>query len=298
MQQNNEKNQQRPPRNNSPKNGNKSSSNVKNKKPQKSNVGNDFLILLNYLSHGLNYIGEILLSDAFIGTIEKVFQEHLDLLNYILRNLNSNYFWELNLKYSILLTVIFMAKGFISNNFLSFEILGLISIACLLILKILDSKGDALELSQTFGDYTTAEEEKEEEKEKNVNYNKKENFVFAEDTIESNLKEKDIPTKMDEIEKQIKGEKDENQISDDAIKSLQKLYREVKVNKSSEFGGNIVEKALKGEDNLKHKIQFNQVFAQLQNRDLLNSAIKPLEDIMKTPKSDDMGQKYEDIILN
>lgn len=231
---------------------------------------------------GANMLGELIISDRFVNIIQRIFQEHLDFLNYILRNLHSSSFWKLNLKYSIILAIVFLLKGIFSKTFVTFEVFVVIGTISFFTLKILNSKGDVIEVTPAKSHYN----------EDVTNKIREEPVVTKEDTSTT-------PVREEEVTKEKPGGlrfEEEQPPDEDILDTIKAMHKSVSSKRSNELDRDLLNEALDKMPEVRQRIQFNGLSQQLQDRALLNEAMNPLKDLVAGKGVEGNGDKFKELL--
>ena len=281
---------------------------------QKQNVQEPlWLELLKFISMGANTLGELIISDKFVGLIQRIFQEHLDFLNYILTNYSSKRFWSSNLFFSLTLTLLFFFKGLLYKTTITFEIFLVMSIISFVALKFQNSKGDVIEVSPETDNYKVVNKKKRERSGEHPTDIKDESIlnpyqeIFEEPDINNEEQVEKVNTSdwsnnshnnsgfefIDEDDLVEEPEEIPEEEREDLLQRIQQISRQCRDKREEEPSVQALNEALKYNDSTRQKLQFNQVLANLQQRGLIEEAMDSLKDVTKTKNLND---KYNGLI--
>lgn len=89
----------------------------RNVKPQEyQNPQNPFVSGIIEL---LNIVGHFLISNTFVRFVSRIFTSHIEVLNYVIKNIFSKEFYIITIKYSVILTIVFSIKSVILGTQIS-----------------------------------------------------------------------------------------------------------------------------------------------------------------------------------
>ena len=111
----------------------------------------------------INFLGAWIISNKVVNFIQKMFEEHLEVHNYIIKNSGTKEFWKENFIYSGLLSVALFIKGLFFTSYIRVDVL--IGITCIsyLMMKFHESKGSIKLNTIVKNNYNDTEVNKEDE---------------------------------------------------------------------------------------------------------------------------------------
>lgn len=235
----------------------------------------------------VNKLGNTLLSKSTLKFLYECVKSHVDILNFVIKNIDSKTFWiEVN-RTSLMLTSVSFALSLVYKTTLNFEFFGIFYIISFIVIEINLRNVNVLKLNLEDIHYTEI--------------NKKETIERSEPLTEEVETEQPKPKPKIKFRGESELEKElpiieENKTSHESVMSnIRNKHKEMMEKKNNTFDDDFLDEVLDSMPDVKNKMVYNSTIEQIQFRQNLIDGMKRSKASSKMSQED--LDKYTNLLI-